>query len=81
MSDPRPRGGETLPIPSSSTTHTMTSLNAFFVRSSHFLAGNAMSLLLGFITFPILTRALTHAQYGIFGLITTTMFLMVALAG
>lgn len=36
--------------------------------------------LFSFITFPIFTRLLTKQQYGILGLITTTMFFGVAIA-
>jgi len=42
--------------------------------------GSAMSLVLGFISFPILTRVLTREEYGIVGLISTTMFLAVSFA-
>ncbi len=40
------------------------------------MAGQLFSL----ITFPIFTRLLTKEQYGIFGLVTTTMFFAVAVA-
>jgi O-antigen/teichoic acid export membrane protein len=36
--------------------------------------------LFAFVTFPILTRALTREQYGILGLVTTTMLFAVAVA-
>jgi len=58
----------------------MSVLNQFFVRYSHFLTGSVLSLLLGFVTFPILTRILSHEEYGMLGLVTTTMFLLVAFA-
>jgi O-antigen/teichoic acid export membrane protein len=72
--------------PKPTATHTgipgdiMTPLSLFFRRYSHFLTGGILSLLLGFITFPILTRILTHEQYGMLGLVTTSMFLLVAIA-
>jgi O-antigen/teichoic acid export membrane protein len=37
-------------------------------------------MLLGFVTFPILTRLLTTEEYGIMGLVSSTMFFAVALA-
>ena len=45
----------------------------------HYFAGNVLTLLLGLVTFPLLTRLLSKEQYGIMGLITTTMMLMVAI--
>lgn len=36
--------------------------------------------LFAFVTFPILTRVLTKEQYGILGLVTTTMLFAVAIA-
>jgi O-antigen/teichoic acid export membrane protein len=39
-----------------------------------------LSLLLGLISFPILTRLLTTEEYGILGLVSTTMLLTVAVA-
>lgn len=51
----------------------------FIQQFGHFLAGNVLSLFLGLVTFPLLTRVLTKEEYGTLGLITTTMMLMVAL--
>lgn len=39
-----------------------------------------LAQMLGLITFPILTRVLTKEQYGILGLVTTTMLFAVAIA-
>jgi O-antigen/teichoic acid export membrane protein len=58
----------------------MSSLKKFFVHYSHFVTGSALSLLLGLISFPILTRILTREEYGVMGLVTTTMLLTVAVA-
>ncbi len=58
----------------------MSPLKKFFSHFSQFLTGNILSLLLGFITFPIFTRVLTKEQYGIMALISTTMLLSVAIS-
>ena len=52
----------------------------FFVQFSHFFTGQAASLLLGFITFPLLTRLLSIEQYGILGLVTNTIAITVVFA-
>jgi O-antigen/teichoic acid export membrane protein len=58
----------------------MSSIKKFALHYSHFFTGSVLSLLLGFITFPILTRILTKEQYGVLGLVTTTLLVLVALA-
>lgn len=58
----------------------MSSVKKFFVHYSHFITGSALMQLLGLISFPILTRVLTVEQYGILGLVTTTMFVMLCFA-
>ena len=58
----------------------MSSVKKFFVHYSHFITGSAMIQLLGLISFPILTRVLSVEQYGILGLVTTTMFVMICFA-
>lgn len=55
-------------------------LKKLFIQFSQFFTGNVLSLLFGFLTFPIFTRILTKEQYGIMSLITTTMLLSVAIA-
>lgn len=52
----------------------------FFVHFAHFFTGQASILLIGFISFPILTRLLPVEQYGILSLVTNTMALAVAFA-
>ncbi len=58
----------------------MSSLKKFIIHFSHYLTGNISTQLLGFITFPILTRILSIEQYGILSLISTTMLFSVAIA-
>lgn len=58
----------------------MSPFKKFFIHFSHYLTGNVLIQLLGLITFPILTRILTMEQYGILGLVSTTMLLAVAVA-
>lgn len=58
----------------------MSPLKRFFLHYSHFFTGNALTLALGLISFPILTRILSTEEYGILGLVTSTMMLLVALA-
>lgn len=58
----------------------MSDIKKFFIQFSHFLTGGVFSLLLGLITFPILTRILSTEQYGIVGLVSITMLLTVALS-
>jgi len=52
----------------------------FVKQFSHFFSGMIAAQLFSFITFPIFTRVLTKEQYGILGLVTTTMFFAVAFA-
>ncbi len=52
----------------------------FVVQFSQFFTGQATILLIGFITFPILTRTLPVEEYGMLSLVTNTMLLAVALA-
>lgn len=58
----------------------MTPLRKFFIHFSHFLTGSALSMILGVITFPILTRVLSREEYGVMSLLNTTMFILVAIA-
>ncbi len=52
----------------------------FFVHFSHFFTGQASVMLIGFISFPILTRLLTVEEYGLLSLVTNTLALAVACA-
>lgn len=58
----------------------MASIKKFLVQFSHFVTGSVLSIILGLISFPILTRILTEEEYGIIGLISTTMLLATAIA-
>lgn len=46
----------------------------------HFFGGNALGLLLGFVSFPVLTRVLPQADYGALSLITASAAFAVAIA-
>jgi len=52
----------------------------FIKQFSHFFSGGVLGQLFGLITFPILTRVLTEEEYGIMGLVSTTMLVGVAIA-
>jgi O-antigen/teichoic acid export membrane protein len=52
----------------------------FLKQFSHFSGGMIAGQLFSLITFPIFTRVFTKEQYGMLGLVTTTMFFAVALA-
>lgn len=56
------------------------SVRKFFVHYSHFFTGSALVQMLGLVSFPIITRVLSVEQYGILGLVTTTMFVMLCFA-
>ena len=58
----------------------MSSLRKLLLHFSHFVSGSALSMLLGLITFPILTRLLSREDYGVLGLVTTTIAIAVAFA-
>lgn len=58
----------------------MASIKTLAVSFSHFVGGKSISLLLGLITFPIFTRLLSRDDYGILGLVTTTIAIAVAFA-
>ena len=52
----------------------------FVKQFSHFFSGMILGQIFALVTFPILTRVLTREQYGIAGIITTTMAFGVAIA-
>ena len=58
----------------------MSPFRRFIKQFGHFFAGLGLVQLFGFLTFPILTRALTKEQYGVMSLVTTTMMLAVAVS-
>jgi O-antigen/teichoic acid export membrane protein len=58
----------------------MSPFRKFIKHFSHFFAGMGLIQLFSFLTFPVLTRALTKEQYGVMSLISTTMLLAVAVS-
>jgi O-antigen/teichoic acid export membrane protein len=58
----------------------MSSLRQLAIQFGHFFSGSALSMLLGLLTFPILTRLLSQAEYGMLGIVTTTVSLAVVAA-
>jgi O-antigen/teichoic acid export membrane protein len=58
----------------------MSPFRKFIKQFSHFFTGMILAQLFAFVTFPILTRVLTKEQYGILGLVTTTILFAVAVA-
>ena len=61
------------------TSSTVTGeLKKLFQQSSHYLAGLIGSLALGFISFPIFTRAFSVADYGLIDLAQKVLLLLTA---
>ncbi len=58
----------------------MSPFRKFIKQFSHFFTGSILSQLFSFVTFPILTRVLTKEQYGVMGLVTTTLLFATAIA-
>jgi O-antigen/teichoic acid export membrane protein len=58
----------------------MPPFRKFLKQFSHYFSGMVAGQLFSFITFPIFTRVLTKEQYGILGLVTTSMLFAVAIA-
>jgi O-antigen/teichoic acid export membrane protein len=58
----------------------MSDLKAMAKQSSHYFLAYALSMVAGLITFPIYTRLFSLSDYGLLGLITTTVFFVMALA-
>jgi len=52
----------------------------FIKQFSHFFGGNILGQAFALITFPVLTRVLTKEQYGIAGIIATTMAFGIAIS-
>lgn len=57
----------------------MSDIKKLFSQSSHYLIGQALLMAAGFISFPILTRVLSVNDYGLLGLITSTVAIIVAI--
>ncbi|MFH0925717.1 MAG: oligosaccharide flippase family protein, partial [bacterium] len=57
----------------------MSDIKTLVKQASHYFTGNTLSLLAGFISFPILTRVFTVSDYGIMNLISITLVFVTAL--
>jgi O-antigen/teichoic acid export membrane protein len=53
----------------------VTEVRTLFKQSTQYLAGQVVIMASGFISFPILTRVFSVEDYGILGLVTTTIFI------
>lgn len=49
-------------------------------QTSHYATGNILAMLGGFISLPILTRVLSTTEYGVLSLVSTTVWIALALA-
>jgi O-antigen/teichoic acid export membrane protein len=58
----------------------LSEIKTLLNQSSHYLAGRIISMAAGFISFPILTRVFSVNDYGILGLVTTTLFIALAIS-
>jgi O-antigen/teichoic acid export membrane protein len=58
----------------------LSEIRALFKQSSHYFAGHVAIMAVGFISFPILTRIFSVSDYGILGLITTTLLIAIAIS-
>ena len=56
----------------------MSEIKTLIKQSSHYLAGRLIIMAAGFISFPILTRIFSVSDYGTLGLISTTLFIALA---
>lgn len=58
----------------------MSSTRKLITHFGHFFSASTITLLVGLVTFPLLTRLLTKEEYGILGLVTNTIAFAVALS-
>lgn len=56
----------------------MSEIKKLLSQSSHYLVGQALLMGIGFISFPILTRLFSVSDYGILGLVTSTVAIVTA---
>jgi O-antigen/teichoic acid export membrane protein len=56
----------------------MSDIKTLVKQSSHYFVGQAAILAAGFLSFPILTRIFSVSDYGLMSLVTTTLFIAVA---
>jgi O-antigen/teichoic acid export membrane protein len=54
-------------------------LRRLFVQASHYSVANLLTTAAGLITFPLMTRIFTVADYGVMNLISATLTVSVAL--
>jgi O-antigen/teichoic acid export membrane protein len=66
--------------PPASTASKARSLRKLLVNTSAYTLGNLLVMAGSFVTFPILTRLLTVEEYGLMGLVTSTLTFLVAVA-
>jgi O-antigen/teichoic acid export membrane protein len=57
----------------------MSGLRALLGKAGHYFAGNGLGVLSGLISYPLLTRLLDPAQYGLMGLVSSTLLFSVAM--
>ncbi len=57
----------------------MSDIKTLVKQSSHYFFGQATVLAAGFLSFPILTRIFSVRDYGLMSLVTTTLFIAVAI--
>lgn len=58
----------------------MSEIRTLLKQSSHYFTGHIIIMAAGFVSFPILTRIFSVSDYGILGLITTTVFIATSIA-
>lgn len=58
----------------------MSNLKLMARQSSHYFIAYALSMVAGLVTFPIYTRLFSLSEYGLLGLISTTVFFVMAVA-
>lgn len=58
----------------------MSEIKTLLHQSSHYFAGQFLIMAAGFISFPILTRIFSVGEYGILGIMTTTVLIATAVA-
>ncbi len=57
----------------------MSEIRALLKQSSHYLAGHIAIMAAGIVSFPILTRIFSVGDYGVLGLLSTTLFIMMGI--
>lgn len=63
---------------SASNQANISYFRKFITQASHYVAGQGITLLAGFISFPILTRVFSTAEYGILNLVSILLWVTVA---